>query len=344
MHLNSNQLYQEGGWVNPAPLFDCAEPFVFGYGARGIGKTYGVLSEARSRALTGRGKFILLRRQQTQADFVGKQEFSPFKPIDFDNGFQTDVRRLDKFTSAFYVNEEIIGYIMALSTVTNIRGFDGSDVATMFYDEFIPEKHARPIKNESDALWNAYETINRNRELFGKPPLKLIGMSNANDISNELFLSLGIVDKIDRMKRKGQSIYTNVEKGLTIIDYQHAEISAAKKKTALYRLTQGSDFEKMAIENEFLSEYSGEYRSIPLAECKPLVEVGEICVYRHKSSRFYYISGHTAGTPAASFGAGNTERQRFKNSHFYLWQAYLTRRIVFESRLTEILFNKYFGA
>lgn len=341
MQLDSNHLYQKGGWVNPSPLLDCDSTFIFGYGARGIGKTYGLLSELRKRALDGYGKFILLRRQQTQADFVGKQDFSPFKPIDMDNGFFTEVKRLDKFTSAFYVDEMVIGYVMALSTITNIRGFDGSDVTTMFYDEFIPEKHARPIKNESDALWNAYETINRNRELFGKKPLKLIGMSNANDISNELFLSLGVVDKIDRMKQKGQSIYLNKEKSLAIIDYQNAQISDMKKQTALYKLTEGSDFEKMAIDNEFLNEFSSEYRVVPLRECSPIVSVGEICIYTHKTNQFFYVSMHTSGSPP-SFGAGNTERIRFKNSFFYLWQAYLTRLIIFESRLAEILFRKYF--
>lgn len=342
MQLDSNHLYQDGGWVNPVPLLDCDSTFIFGYGARGIGKTYGLLSELRKRALDGLGKFILLRRQQTQADFVGKQEFSPFKPIDMDNNFFTDVKKLDKFTSAFYVDDYIIGYIMALSTITNIRGFDASDVEYMFYDEFIPEKHARPIKNESDALWNAYETMNRNRELFGRKPMKLVGMSNANDISNEIFLSLGVVDKIDRMKRKGQSIYINREKSLAIIDYQNAEISDKKRKTALYRLTEGSDFQKMAIENEFLNEFSSEYRSIPLKECVPLVQVGEICIYTHKSIGKYYVSLHTTGTPVGIYGSGNTERQRFKNAYFFLWQSYLTRRIVFESRLAEILFRKYF--
>lgn len=341
MQLDSNHLYQKGGWVNPTPLLDCDSTFIFGYGARGIGKTYGLLSELRKRALENRGRFILLRRQQTQADFVGKQDFSPFKPIDMDNGFFTEVKRLDKFTSAFYVDEELIGYVMALSTVTNIRGFDGSDVSTIFYDEFIPEKHARPIKNESDALWNCYETINRNRELFGKHALKLIGMSNANDISNEIFLSLGVVDKIDRMKRKGQNVYINHEKSLAIVDYQGAQISDLKKQTALYKLTQGSDFERMAIENEFLNEFSSEYRTIPLIECSPIVVVGEICIYTHKSMGKFYVSLHKTGSPE-EFGSGNTERQRFKNSYFFLWQAYLTRRIIFESRLAEILFRKYF--
>lgn len=343
MQLDTTMLYQKGGWVNPYPLLKCDSTFIFGFGARGIGKTYGILDAVRENALAGLGKFILLRRQQAQADFIGKPDFSPFKVLDRDKGYQTDVKRLDKFTAAFYAGEEIIGYIMALSTIQNIRGFDGSDVTTMFYDEFIPEKHARPIKNEAEALFNAYETINRNRELFGQKPLKLIAMSNANNISNDYFLSLGVVDKIDRMKSKGQSIYINREKSLAIIDYQNAEISEKKKKTALYKLTSGSDFEKMAIENSFLHDFESDYRSIPLRECSPLVAVGEICIYTHKSSGEFYVSTHVSGSPPA-FGSGNTERQRFRNSYFFLWQSYLKRQIIFESRLCEILFRKYYDS
>ena len=88
-------------------------------------------------------------------------------------------------------------------------------------------------------------------------------------------------------------------------------------------------------------EFSSEYRSVPLVECAPFVVVGEICIYTHKSSDFYYVSLHKTGSPE-EFGSGNTERQRFRNSYFFLWQSYLVRRVVFESRLAEILFRKYF--
>ena len=46
---------------------------------------------------------------------------------------------------------------MALSTVSNLRGFDMSDCTLLIYDEFIPEPHERPLKNEAAALFNAYE-------------------------------------------------------------------------------------------------------------------------------------------------------------------------------------------
>ena len=37
----------------------------------------------------------------------------------------------------------------------------------IIFAEFIPEAHERLIKNEAAALFNFYETINRNRELDG---------------------------------------------------------------------------------------------------------------------------------------------------------------------------------
>jgi hypothetical protein len=40
-----------------------------------------------------------------------------------------------------------IGYTCALSTLSNMRGFDASDIQLLICDEFIPEKHERLLKN-----------------------------------------------------------------------------------------------------------------------------------------------------------------------------------------------------
>ena len=67
---------------------------------------------------------------------------------------------------------------MALSTFGNLRGVDFSDVDMIFFDEFVPQKNARPIKAEAEAFFNLYETVNRNRELDGRPPVRVLMLSN----------------------------------------------------------------------------------------------------------------------------------------------------------------------
>ena len=114
-------------------------------------------------------------------------------------------------------DDKILGYTAALSTISNMRGFDASDVEMLIYDEFIPEKHERTLKHEATAFLNAYETINRNREMQGKKPLQVLALANAMDLANPIFLELGIVNNIERMLDKGRSnIYLDRDRGLLV--------------------------------------------------------------------------------------------------------------------------------
>jgi hypothetical protein len=157
-------------------------------------------------------KFIYMRRTQSQADLINKPEFSPFKSLNNDFGWKIGTDSISKYNAGFYQQIESddrlvctgapLGFTAALSTISNIRGFDASDVELQIYDEFIPEKHERPIKNEGAAFLNAYETINRNRELKGRKPLQCICLANANDLANPIFMELRLVRKAEQMRRK----------------------------------------------------------------------------------------------------------------------------------------------
>ena len=183
-----SKFYLPSGYFDVAAALDLGQPFTFVIGGRGSGKTYGALKCCIDRGY----KFGFMRRTQRQLDIINKPEFSPLKPICRDTGLRFTTRSLASGIAAFYpceldndgsevVSGPPVGITLALSTVSNLRGFDASDIDILLYDEFIPEKSERPLKNEADALFNAYETINRNRELDGKPPLRLVCMANAND-------------------------------------------------------------------------------------------------------------------------------------------------------------------
>ena len=176
--------YPDSGYVNIGGILCEGYPFNFVCGGRGTGKTYDALRMARKN----NRKFILLRRTQTQADTISNPKFSVFKPLNDDEGWNIQPEKVGDHLKAFVDEDEnIIGYVFALSTLSNMRGFDASDVELIIYDEFIPEKHERPIKNEAEALWNAYETINRNRELKGQAPVQHLCLANANDIRNPVY-------------------------------------------------------------------------------------------------------------------------------------------------------------
>lgn len=339
-------LYLENGYVNIPAIIKLGLPFNFLVGGRATGKTYTSLKTVYEERI----KFMFMRRTQSQADLINKKEFSPFKALNRDMGCNVGTQTITKYNSAFYnmvsdgdkdVPEGLpIGYTCALSTISNMRGFDASDVDVLIYDEFIPERHERPLKNEGMAFLNAYETINRNRELNGRKPLQCLCLANANDLANPLFMELRLVRKAEQMRSKGQEISIDQKRGIGIFILNESPISAQKRNTALYRLSVDTEFAEMSLNNNFIGEESGIIKSRKLAEYKPLVAIGEICIYKHKSNNTLYVSMHRMGTPP-TFGAGEIERKRFQRLYSWIWFEYLANAIEFEETLCEILLTKY---
>lgn len=334
------KLYDENGWVNIKGIIDLGLPFNFCVGGRGTGKTYTSLKTIVEEEIP----FMFMRRTQAQADIVNKPEFSPFKPINIDLGKNIISKQITKYNAGFYDGNNEgglpIGYSCALSTVSNIRGFSAEDVDLLIYDEFIPEAHERPIKNEGAAFLNAYETINRNRELKGKKPLQVLCLANSNIISNPIFIELGFVKKVHTMFKKGQEISIDRNKGVGIFLLGESPISKAKKSTVLYNLTSGSDFERMSLENSFNDIDTSKVARRPLIEYKPIVAVGELCIYLHKSNGKLYCSTHLSGTPPV-YTSGSADLLRFWRAYNWVWFEYLSGNLEFEEILCEILLTKY---
>ena len=341
-------LYDENGYFDLERVLQTKLPFLWVVGGRGVGKTFSSLKYC----ITHNKKFILLRRTQAQVDLIGKQEFSPLTPVA--NYLHMDIvsQSLSKYNVGFYkavVSDEgklspvgeCLGYAMALSTFSNIRGFDASSVDLIIFDEFIPERHERPIKEEAAALWNCYETVNRNRELDGRPPVQLVGLANSNDAGNAIFESLGIISKVENMKKKGQVYSLDYNRGYGIFMLDASFISRKKQETALYKLTSGTDFEQMALFNEFDDfKHQDNIKSMPISEYKPLCKAGELCFYKHKSRQEYYCSLTKTGV-MDEYTSSDKDLMRWKRKHSYLWIAYLKNIIIFESSTCEIIFNKY---
>lgn len=273
-------IYDAAGYLNVEGLL--VQPFTFNFliGGRGTGKTYGILKYILDHNL----KVFFIRRQQTQVDIISKPEFNPFKVLDP----AIEVKPASKYHSLFFRDGVDIGYCAALSTFSKIRGFDASDIDIIFYDEFIPELHERPIKNEAEALFNAYETVNRNRELQGRDPVKLVCAANSNRIDNPVLMGFGLLKRVEKMYKSGSEIYKDPERSILMIVSQHSPISEQKEDTALYTALHGSKFNKMALENRF-SFSEDLIASKDIKNYKILFKIGSIGFYssRQKALDFY---------------------------------------------------------
>ena len=125
------KIYDSSGYVNVKGILSQGYPFNFLIGGRGTGKTYTSLKTAREEDRL----FMLMRRTQSQADLISKPDFSVFKPLNNDLGWKVQVKSVSKYNSMFYEDPadenmlpHIIGYTCALSTISNMRGFDASDI------------------------------------------------------------------------------------------------------------------------------------------------------------------------------------------------------------------------
>ena len=342
------KLYDSNGYVNIPEVLKHEAIFIFIYGGRGTGKTYGALKEM----IEGKHHFIYMRRLAAQTDIVKKESMQPYKTLNDDIGWSIQPFPINKYISAFYesdINEdgkvipvgEQHGLLTSLSTFSNLRGVDGHDIDTIILDEFIPELNERPIKGEADALFNAYETINRNRELKGEDPVKLLCLANSNRIDNPLFMELKLVRKAEKIRQDGKEYLYDPKRKMLLIDLYKSQISEAKSDTALYQLTKGTEFYEMAIRNSFINEERGRIETRPIKEYRPVVSIGEITIYKHKSRREYYVTTFRSGSPD-SYTTGEKDRERFRKKYLFLWQCYMRREVVFEEYMSEILFDKYF--
>ena len=333
-------LYLDNGYVNIDYCLKYKCPFTFIIGGRGTGKTFG----AQLYSIQNSKTYMLMRRTQSQADLIGKPEFSPVNPVAQYLGIEYKVESKSKYNSAIYkvlVDEKILlGFTSALSTFSNLRGFDGSNIDYLIFDEFIPELHERPIKGEADAFFNVYETINRNREFSGKQPLISVCLSNSNSLASSVLNALDLVKVLERMEKKKQAEYINQERGIAIFLLFNSPISDRKSRTALYRATENTDFSKMSIKNEFAYDDMTDVKSISLnSGWKLFLRLGDM--YFYQKNNLWYISKHGAGKAVKEYELTELGIRKFAHDFPNTYQRILNHKIIYEdysikNRLTNI--------
>lgn len=313
-------------------------PFTFVIGGRGTGKTYGALKYAIENKLN----IALIRRTQTQIDMLQKPDLNPFNALSYDMGIKVAVEKESKQHSSLSIEGETFGFMAALSTFANLRGFsDGGKTTLLIYDEFIPELHERKIPNEDSAFLNMYETINRNRELQGKAPLQCLLLSNSNFLASPILLTLNIADTVAQMRDRGKTEYLNPQRGIAIFNLWDSPISLQKSNTALYRATRGTDFGRMALDNAFTNDDMSDIAQIPLKECKLIMQVGNVYIYSYP--RGWYVSTHAAGVPRKVYKFSQQGIAEFRAENSGAYRRIIEHKIKFENFYCKNIFLSIYG-
>lgn len=331
------RIYNDAGWVNWDYIMLQKESIISIVGARGTGKTYGCFKWL----VEHRKKFIYLRRLKSQLEECRKDAGNPFKKLNNDLGINIKPFPLAGSVAFNYEekNGDTAAVGVALSVVANIRGVDYSDFDYIVFDEFVSSDGERPIKNEFQAFLNFYETVNRNRELEGKEPVKALMLGNANKISNPYFVGWHCMRRVLNMIKGGQMVWRSDDRTRMIILLLESPISERKQDTVLYQ-NANQDFITMALDNAFRTDATN-IKSEPLKEFNHIVSVGEIGIYKHKSQRRYYVSSTVSVPFYEAFGMG---LKMFQLDYYMIRVYYMVNKTVsFENFETELIFREMFN-
>lgn len=343
-------------YLNIYDYKDKRYPFQVFIGSRGCGKTFSALRGLVQGELAPNRQFIYMRRTQDELDLIcdGKngEGANPFKPINdmysTNYGFTNVVphllgmyHRTINDNGGYDYEGQPLGYGVALSTIAKIRGlsFDNCDI--LIYDEFIKEKHVRRMKGECDAFFNALETFNRNRELTERDPIQAYLLANSNDIYNDIFLGLGVVTDIERMIKQGKQHRYFTDRGLAIhVLGDNPAYVEKKSKTALYKLTQGTQFSNMALHNDFSYNDFSDIKHLELKGYDPVIGIGKAYVYRKKGEQRFYVTYAEARVPHLN-SDNILDRQYFNRTiGMKLYDYSMIHAITYESyELKELIFD-----
>lgn len=344
------KLFDNDGWPNFSEtdgILSSPANIIMIWGGRGTGKTYTCLKDT----LDAGKDLLFLRRTPGQVDTIAADpSMWPFSPINRDTGRLIMPERVKGLRGMYRIMDEQdqdnprqVGMVSSVVTLGRTRGFSSDTTERIILDEYQKDELDYYRKGEGLGLANIYETVNRNRELKGKEPCKLILMSNAVGMANPYYMQWDVVDIIDKMIGTRRRWMYLPDRGIMLVDLADSPVAERKKDTALYRSLAGTDFYRSALENQYAGEEKSRTESRDLIQYRPVVCVGRLCIYRHKSNDSYYVCEHMSGA-APVYGTGHYDLLRFRQRYARLYGSYMARKIIFERYSDEIYFRQLWDA
>lgn len=346
-------LYTAEGWVNYPALFDLAYKrkiwlFVL-LGPRQVGKTYGINKEVLERGLN----FIYLRRTDKEFKTIcASPKLNPFTKYK-DLGFDIDIAKSGPITYSIgeyettdsgkvkILKERGVG--LTLSNIASIRGFDGASFTDIVFDEFIPEKIVIHRKAEGDAMLNAYTTINGNRELEGKPPLRLWLLANAFDIQSPILDAFGLVPILEKLMRTGKE-FTVTDTGICLVYFKSKKVIDKRRQTALMKHLQqtsssgAQEFLDMALDNKFAYDRLEMVQPKDIRGWKPHIKMCGLFVYS-LGPMALYVCRSPFQDKTDTYGPADKKRCNVEHPEMFAY--YNLGRLTFDSVQSMIVFKKF---
>lgn len=221
-------------YYNISGLLSQRTLFNFVVGNRGGGKTFGSKKLVINRFKKGGHQFVWVRRYQTEIDTLSDfwADIRPHFPDD----------ELSQVGNSLYINGELAGHLIALSTSMRLKSVAYPLVKTIIFDEFIIDKgRLNYLRNEAQVFMELYETIARMRE-----NVVAIFLGNAISIVNPYFDFFKVAPDLGRRYTK--------KNGICIEFYFNDEFVQKKENTAFGKLIKDTSYGEYNMKNKFLRD------------------------------------------------------------------------------------------
>lgn len=221
---------------------------------RGSGKTYSTLRWC----IENNKKVLYLKRTIEDVKFISGydktgNDVSPFAPLNRDFGWNlhiNPVRGKQGFCTVDTEDGKNVGYVLAISAVHKVKGFEMSDTDIIVYDEFLPQlSELRINHNEGDILLDLHATVSRDRIARGEDEIPIVLLANATNPVSPVTETLKLTDTIIEMSNSGTEKYVMSDRGIFLHNIK--ESPSMPKSSKFYNAVRDTKWALMAYDNQF---------------------------------------------------------------------------------------------
>lgn len=205
-------------------------------GERGNGKTYAFKKWCIDDYIKNHNQFIWVRRYDTEFDDIA---------LFFDDiymNYENKVFRCKggKFFMIDNDKEEVIGYYFPLSKAKTKKSIPYPKVTKIIFDEFLIDKgNYHYLPREVECFLDLYSTIARSRDV------RTFLIANSTSSINPYFIFF-------KVKINGR--FTKCGDDVIVERTENLAYREKMKQTRFGRIVSGTDYEKYAIQNEFIHD------------------------------------------------------------------------------------------
>lgn len=192
-----------GDFYNPTKLLSTNKPYLFSIGVRSCGKSTGWCIHLLKEYMKNKRQFIYLRRDKDELEQTAEKAFTN-AVILYNNYYQKRdgwkvIETFEYKKNTYFINGEIAGYGMSLSTQQKAKSLPLTDVWWILYDEFLISKAGghylggkdNPFK-ECEALYSLFVTCDRGIDRPFRNELRCVMIGNNEKYMSPIFMRMGV--------------------------------------------------------------------------------------------------------------------------------------------------------